>query len=152
MLSKHIREHEELGLDEFIRDTVREAMPLSLGGGTSTSSSSSSTAGSKSITIESPTNAEDLSLFFTTIALTATKIVFVITGTTSVTTTLRHGTDRNASGTEIVIAGTTANNSTTGNVVTSLDNPNILANSFIWVETTALSGTPGSLHITLFYS
>ncbi len=107
---------------------------------------------SKSITIESPTAAEDISLFYTDDAITITKIVFVITGATSVTTTVRHHTDRNNAGNEVVTGGTVANNSTTGNVVTSFNDATVPADSFLWIETTALSGTPTSVNITIFYT
>jgi hypothetical protein len=106
---------------------------------------------SKSITIESPTAAEDISMFYTDDAITITKIVFVITGSTSVTTTIRHSTDRSATGNEVVTSGTVANSTTTGNVVTSFNDATVPADSFVWVETTALSGTPTSLNITVFY-
>ena len=80
---------------------------------------------SKSITIESPTATEDLSMFYTDDAITVTKIVFVITGSTSVTTTIRHHTDRNNAGNEVVTSGTVANSTTTGNVVTSFNDATI---------------------------
>lgn len=106
---------------------------------------------SKSISIETPTASDDISLFYTDEAITITKIVFVITGSTSVTTTIRHGTDRSATGTEVVTGGTVASSTTTGNVVTSFNDATIVADSFVWLETTALSGTPTSLSCTIFY-
>ncbi len=106
---------------------------------------------SKSISIESPTASEDISMFYTDDAITVTKIVFVITGSTSATTTIRHSTDRSATGNEVVTGGTTANSTTTGNVATSFNDATIPADSFVWLETTALSGTPTSLNVTVFY-
>lgn len=108
--------------------------------------------GVKSITIENPTASEDISWFFATDAITITELIFVITGTTSVTTTVRHHTDRSNAGNEVVTGGTVANSTTTGNVVTSFNDATIPANSFVWVETTALSGTPTSLAITAYYT
>lgn len=106
---------------------------------------------SKSVTVESPTSSEDISLFYTDEAITITKIVYVITGSTSVTTTIRYHTDRNNTGTEVVTGGTTANSTTTGNVVTSFNDATVPADSFVRLETTALSGTPTSLNVTVFY-
>lgn len=106
---------------------------------------------SKSVTVESPTASEDISLFYTDEAITITKIVYVITGSTSVTTTIRHHTDRNNAGNEVVTGGTTANSTTTGNVVTSFNDATVPADSFVRLETTALSGTPTSLNVTIFY-
>lgn len=106
---------------------------------------------SKTITIADPSATEDLSMFYTDDAITITKMVFVITGSTSATTTIRHHTDRNNAGNEVVTGGTTANSTTTGNVVTSFNDATIPADSFVWLETTALSGTPTSLSVTVFY-
>lgn len=106
---------------------------------------------SKSVTIENPTSSEDLTLFYTDDAITITKMVFVITGSTSATTTIRHHTDRSNAGNEVVTGGTTANSTTTGNVVTSFNDATIPADSFVWLETTALSGTPTTLAVTIFF-
>lgn len=106
---------------------------------------------SKTITIPDPSASEDITLPYFDDAITITKIVFVITGSTSVTATVRHGTDRSATGTEVVTGGTVVNSTTTGNVVTSFDDATVPADSFLWLETTALSGTPTSLSITIFY-
>lgn len=106
---------------------------------------------SKSITIPDPTSSEDISMFYTDEAITITKIVGVLTGSTSATTTIRHSTDRSATGNEVVTSGTVFNSTTTGNVVTSFNDATVPADSFVWVETTALSGTPTSLNLTIFF-
>lgn len=106
---------------------------------------------SRSITVESPSASEDISIFYTDVAITISKIVFIITGATSVTTTIRHHTDRSNAGNEVVTGGTVVNSTTTGNVVTTFNDETIPANSFIWLKTTALSGTPTSLTAILFY-
>lgn len=106
---------------------------------------------SKSVTIEDPTGSEDISLFYTDDAITITKMVFVITGSTSATTTIRHGTDRSAAGAEVVTGGTVANSTSTGNVVTAFNDATVVADSFIWLETTALADTPDSLAVTIFF-
>lgn len=108
---------------------------------------------SKSITIESPTSSEDISMFYTDEAITITKIVAVLVGsaTPSVTWTLRHGTDRSGTGAEAVTSGTTTTSTTTGSVVTSFNDATVVADSFLWLETTAQSGTVDQLNITVFY-
>lgn len=107
---------------------------------------------SKSITIPDPTNAEDLSLFYADEAWTITKIVAVLVGssTPSLTWTVRKGSDRSATGTEVVTGGTTTTSTTTGSVVTSLTSATIAADDFVWLETTAKSGTVNQLHVTIF--
>jgi len=100
----------------------------------------------KDINIESPTATEDVSWFYTNRAITLQELVFVCTGTTpSVTVTIRHGTDRSAAGT--VVDTNTITNTTTGTIVTAISDATIPANSFVWVETTAVSGTVLSLLI-----
>jgi len=107
----------------------------------------------KSIIIESPSANEDLSFFFTDVALTITKIRVVLVGSSipSVTWTLRHGTDRSSAGTEVVIGGTVTTNTGVGAEITSFDDPSLVANAHCWLETTAKSGTVDSIIITVFF-
>lgn len=109
---------------------------------------------SKSILIESPTNTEDLSFFFTDRSITITKIRPILVGSSSpsVTWTLRHGTDRSAVGNEIINTGTTTTEVTTGIDVIDFDDPTIIANSHIWFETTVKSGLIESINLTVFYT
>jgi len=106
---------------------------------------------SKSITITDPGASEDLSMFFANDVYTITKIIFVLTGNTSITATLRHGPDRNATGTEIVTGGTLVNSKTTGNIVQSFNSADIASQDFVWLETTAMVGIPASLHCTVYF-
>jgi len=108
----------------------------------------------KSIAIESPSSSEDISFFYTDIAITITKMTAILVGssTPSVTWTVRHSTDRSAAGNEVVTSGTTTTSITTGSVVTSFDDATIPADSFVWIETTAQSGTVGQISITIEYT
>lgn len=108
---------------------------------------------SKAITVESPTTTEDISMFFSEGSITISKITVVLTGSSpSVTWTLRHGTNRNAVGTEVITGGTTTTSTTTGDVITTFDSAELAAASFVWLETTATSGTVNSINITVIYS
>lgn len=108
---------------------------------------------SKSATVESPTDSEDISLFFTKSAITISQITAVVRGTSpSLTFTIRHSTDRSSVGNEAVTGGTVANNSTTGTVISSFDDATIPANSYVWLETTAQSGTVDEFNVTLDYN
>ena len=106
-----------------------------------------------SIIIEDPTATEDLSFFFSNLAITITEMRAVLTGssTPSVTWTVRHGTDRNATGAEVVTSGTATTSTTTGSDVTSFNDATVLADSHLWVETTAQGGTADSLLITVIF-
>lgn len=108
---------------------------------------------SKSITIENPTNIEDISMFFTPVALTISEIQVVLRGAApSVDWTVRHDPDRSAVGNEVVTGGNTSTNETTGDNITVMDDPTIPADSFIWIETTAKTGTVDAMHITIRYT
>ena len=108
---------------------------------------------SKSITIENPTGSEDLSMFFTNKSITITEIRAALRGsaTPSVTMTIRHGTDRNAVGAEVVTGGSVITSITTGLDITSFNNPTVVADSFVWLETIAQSGTVLELQVTILY-
>ena len=109
---------------------------------------------SHSITVENPTATEDLSIFFSNKAITITEIRAVLVGSASpsVTWTIRHGTDRSAAGAQVVTGGTVTTSTTTGSDVTVFNDATIVADSFIWLETTAKSGTVTELHITIVYT
>lgn len=111
------------------------------------------TGKSKSITIESPTASEDITLFYCEVAITVSKLKAILVGSASpsVTWTIRHDTSRSAVGSEVKTGGTVTTSTTTGSEETTLDDPTIPASSYIWVETTAQSGTVDTLAITLFY-
>ena len=102
------------------------------------------------ITVESPDASEDITIFFTDVPLTVKAMRAVVRGTTpSVTWTIRHATDRSAAGVEIVTGGTTTTSESTGSDVTSLNAAEIPADSFVWLETTAQTGTVDELNVTL---
>jgi len=80
------------------------------------------------------------------------RAVLIGSSTPSVTWTIRHGSDRSAAGNQVVTGGTTTTSTTTGSDVTSFNDATIPADSFIWIETTAQSGTVTELSVTLIAS
>lgn len=105
----------------------------------------------KTFGAENPGASEDFPHFhYTKVAITITEIEAVLVGSSSpsVTWTLRHSTDRSATGNEVVTGGTTTTSTTTGSIVTAFNDATIPANSFLWIETTAQSGTVNSISIT----
>lgn len=104
--------------------------------------------GPKSISILAPTNAENITLFYTTSELEISQISSAIRGGTSVTFTIRYGTNRSDTGTQVITGGTVAN-STTGLYTTSFTNAIIPSNSWVWLLTTAVSGTVNELAVTI---
>jgi hypothetical protein len=81
------------------------------------------------------------------------RAVLIGSSTPSVTWTVRHhATDRSNAGSEVVTGGTTTTSTTSGSDVTSFDDATIPADSFVWIETTAQSGTVTELHVSIKYS
>ena len=95
------------------------------------------------ITIENPSATEDIGIWNSELAITITREECVLNGsaTPSVTITLRHGTDRNATGAELNTSGNSITSTTTGDEDVAFNDATIIADSWIWIETTAQSGT-----------
>jgi hypothetical protein len=109
-------------------------------------------AAPKALSILNPSNAEDIVLFFTTSSLTITQIRSTVMGSTpSVTFSIRYDTDISAAGTEVVTSGITCTNTTTGLSTTSFNNATVPANNFVWLTTSATSGTVSQLSVSLIF-
>lgn len=108
----------------------------------------------KEKTIINPTASEDKSIFRTSVDITITKMVAVLIGsaTPSVTWTIRHSGNRNATGNEVVTGGTITTSITSGNLVTIFNDATIPANSYVWLETTAQSGTVAELFVSIEFT
>lgn len=107
----------------------------------------------KSITIKAPTECEDVTMFFTPVAITVVSVQAVVIGTTpSVTIDPKHSTDRSAVGNDILSVPVAITNTTTGQTLTTFDDDTIPANSWVWLETTAKTGTVDELAITIKYT
>ena len=105
----------------------------------------------RAISINSPTNAEDVTVWRTPVAITVTRLDCVVTSG-SATYTLRYGTDRSAAGSQIVGGGTACSSVTTGNSNTGLSVA-ISAGSYVWLETTAASTpAPANMGVVMTYT
>jgi hypothetical protein len=81
-----------------------------------------------------------MTIFRTDVAITVQEVIAINTGTTPSTTfILKHHTDRSNAGNNLTTSGTSTS-ITTGDTMT-LSDATIPADSFIWIETTAASGT-----------
>lgn len=101
-------------------------------------------AGLKAISFveASPTTGVDKTLFFTPVAITVTKLATVVRGTTpSCTVDIHHSTDRSAAGNALIASPAATTSESTGSVVTSFDDATIPADSWVWLEIDATSGT-----------
>lgn len=106
----------------------------------------------KTLTFESPGGSENIFMFYTDIGLKATKIFSVIStlAPASVTWSLHYGADRSAAGTEIITGGHTTN-STSGELLTTLDQTDIPAGSSIWLTTSGITGIPTQFSLALIF-
>jgi hypothetical protein len=105
----------------------------------------------KSITIDAPTAADDISIFRTDVAITIQEVIAVSTGTSPSTTyKLVNSSQRSAPGTDMTNSGVTTS-LTTGDIAT-INDGTIVANNWIWIEITAASGTGVMLTIDIRYT
>jgi hypothetical protein len=107
----------------------------------------------KNATIELPTASENLGMFRTPVAITVTNTHAVLVGssTPSVTYQINFGTDR-TSGTAVYSAGQTVTSTTTGTAASGVNDATIPAGSWIWITTSAQSGTVNNIQISLTYT
>jgi hypothetical protein len=125
-----------------------------LGGGIGLGNASGSLLSrSKSISIEDPTNSENIILMQTSGSELIVKITSVLKGSgPSVTFSIRHGTNVNTTGTEIKTGGFTTTSTTTGDEFTSFDSGVIPAEHFVWLTTSAVTGTVELLNVTALFN
>lgn len=110
---------------------------------------------SKSLSVENPSNSENISMYFTPVEVTISEMKAVLIGfdTPSLTWTIRFDQDnRSDPGTEVVVGGTQTTSTTSGSDITSFDNPVIPAGSFVWLKTTQASGTLTEFSVTIVYT
>lgn len=108
----------------------------------------------KAVTIEAPTNAENVGMWYTPVAITVSSVESVLVGSSSpsVTFNIAFGSDR-TSGTNVFTSGRTVTSTTTGlNSNSSFNDATIPAGSFIWVTTSAQSGTVTQIELTINYT
>jgi hypothetical protein len=107
----------------------------------------------KTISVVSPGAAENDTIFYTPTAITITEVRCVLVGssTPSVTPNVKYGTDRSAAGTSVTTAPAAVTSVTTGTAVT-LNNTAPAAGSFIWLTTSAQSGTVTEMSVTVTFT
>jgi hypothetical protein len=100
--------------------------------------------------VENPSGSERLVWFKAYVATTVNTISAVLNGSSvpSVTFSVRFDADRSATGTELLTGGRTLTNTTTG-VDYVPDVATIPAGSWVWIQTTAQSGTVLELAISM---
>jgi len=107
----------------------------------------------KTFTLENPGAAENMTMFYFPNAVTITEVRFVVKGsaTPSVTPNVAFGTDRSAAGTNVTTSPSAVTNVTTG-VAATLNNTAVSAASYMWLTTSAQSGTVTDINCTVSYT
>lgn len=107
---------------------------------------------SKGTTILAPTATDNVTLYYTKRPITITELDSVITGADNVTWFIRHAATRNsATPDNVVTGGTVTTSASSGTIVTSFDDATIPAGRWVWLQITALGGTPTSIHVTMYF-
>lgn len=107
----------------------------------------------KNIAVENPTSSENLGGMTWPYAVTIDSVRAVLVGSTSPSVTIQfpHGTDRSAAGTNLFSAGQVITSVTTGSRLSSFNDATIAAAEWLWLTTSAQSGTVTWLNITIYY-
>lgn len=84
-------------------------------------------------------------------ALTISRVDAVLSGGTSpsVSFSLSHGADVSAAGTAVATDPLSVTSTTAGNAITSFQNPEIPAGHWLWLQLTAVSGSPQALTVSI---
>jgi hypothetical protein len=107
----------------------------------------------KSATIESPTATENITLFYTRKAITIREVADVMRGTSpSVTWQIKYATTRNSGSPTDLFTASRTTTSVTGATTTTFNDATIAAGNWIWLTTSAVSGTNDELSISITYT
>lgn len=106
----------------------------------------------KAITIESPTSSEDITIFYTADKIVVTEVADVVIGTTpSVTWNIDYASSRNSVSPTSLWTSDRTTTSETGTTTTTFNNDTIDGSSWIWLTSSAQSGTVTEMNVTLSY-
>ena len=106
------------------------------------------------VTIASPTAGAILLLLRAPHELTISRVDGVLSGGTSPSASfsLRHGADVSAIGTAVTTDPITVTSTTTGQAIDSFQAAAIPAEHWLWLEVTAISGSPQALTVAVQFS
>ena len=105
-----------------------------------------------SATIVDPVATDDMTLFFTPVAITVTDVRSHITGTTNVVFNIQHASTRTGTGLDVFTSDITLTSTAGQSNSTGFNDATIPANSYVWVEVVSVSGTPSRFHATVIYT
>ena len=105
-----------------------------------------------SATVVDPVATDDMTLFFTPVAITVTDVRSHITGTTNVVFNIQHASTRTGTGLDVFTSDITLTSTAGQSNSTGFNDATIPANSYVWVEVVSVSGTPTRFHATVIYT
>lgn len=110
--------------------------------------------GSKSITIENPTESENFTVLFTSVPLRLDRIVSAAVGApdSSITWSLWYGPQPQVNGAIVALNKTTTTAGTANLTSEDIEHCNIPANMFVWVTTSAKTNIINEVALTLLYT
>jgi hypothetical protein len=108
---------------------------------------------SKNLTLFNPGASENVTIFYTDVAITITKVVDAIQGTTpSITYQINHAATRDSGSPNTVFSAGRTLTSTSGSSTTTFNDATIPDGSWVWFTTSAASGTRTDTAITIIYN
>ena len=103
----------------------------------------------KALTIETPTDTEVFPFFYTPVAITLTNFEHYVAAATNLQWQIMHNTTPLTGG--IATHGTITTTTTATSTAPTTD-PSIPADSYLWLDSSGVSGTPGFFHVTVTYT
>ena len=109
---------------------------------------------SKSITVEAPSSAENITIFHSNFAVTITRVDAVLRGSSpTVTFQIPHGTNRTGAGSaNLFSVAPTESSTTTATSYTSFGDATVGAGEMVWLTTSNTTGTVNELALTVYYT
>lgn len=105
----------------------------------------------KTFTLQEPTSSDNITIFKTYVDITVEEVIVVNTGTLPDTTyIIKHNVDRSAAGQNLV--DSTSTTSTTTGDTPQLNVTSVPAGSWMWIETSAATGTNVYLSVDIRYT
>lgn len=108
--------------------------------------------GSKSISIIDPVATDDITMFFTPVAITITDARSHITGTTNVVFNINHAATRTGLQLNVFTSNITLTSTAGQSNSSGFNDATIPANSWVWLNVVSVSGTPTAFSTTLIYT
>ena len=112
---------------------------------------SAGSASPKAVSIQAPTASENVTFFYTSSAITASSVQSVVRGSAgpSAVYSIRYSAARSNSTPTILVASHNVSNTLLAQTAILTANTSIAANQFVWLTTTATTGTVDELSVTI---